>query len=93
MCALGSLFIILHHVLHLLHHWSMFTVNTKYWHFVEQTWNTVQSAETQFLLLQKLLSGTQDLSYITSLELCVDTLEYTLGNFGKMYSTPKIFRH
>ncbi|KAF3689004.1 Leucine-rich repeat-containing protein 56 [Channa argus] len=30
----------------------------------------------------KLLCGTQDLSHITSLELCIDTQENTLGNFG-----------
>ncbi|XP_026221270.1 leucine-rich repeat-containing protein 56 isoform X2 [Anabas testudineus] len=30
----------------------------------------------------KLLCGTQDLCHITSLELCVDTEENTLGNFG-----------
>lgn len=36
---------------------------------------------------QKLLCGTQDLCHITSLELCVDTEENTLGNFGKINST------
>lgn len=30
----------------------------------------------------KLLCGTQDLSNVTSLEICVDTQENTLGNFG-----------
>lgn len=38
------------------------------------------------LLLQKLLCGTQDLSNVTSLEICVDTQENTLGNFGKIYN-------
>uniref|UniRef100_A0A3Q4GVZ6 Leucine rich repeat containing 56 n=1 Tax=Neolamprologus brichardi TaxID=32507 RepID=A0A3Q4GVZ6_NEOBR len=30
--------------------------------------------------------GTQDLSNVTSLEICVDTQENTLGNFGKTYN-------
>ncbi|KAK2842059.1 hypothetical protein Q5P01_012259 [Channa striata] len=30
----------------------------------------------------KLLCGTQDLSHVTSVELCIDTQENTLGNFG-----------
>lgn len=38
---------------------------------------------------QELLCGTGDLSHVTSLEICVDTQENTLGNFGKIYSTSK----
>lgn len=38
---------------------------------------------------QELLSGTKDLSRVTSLEICVDTQENTLGNFGKICSTSK----
>ncbi|KAM9503543.1 leucine-rich repeat-containing protein 56-like isoform 1-T1 [Salvelinus alpinus] len=30
----------------------------------------------------KALSGTEDLCWVTSLEMCVDTRESTLGNFG-----------
>lgn len=32
---------------------------------------------------QESLCGTRDLSHVTSLEICVDTQEHTLGNFGK----------
>lgn len=40
-----------------------------------------------FCSLQELLCGTRDLSHVTSLEICVDTQENTLGNFGKINIT------
>lgn len=47
-----------------------------------------------FLLLstQGQICGTKDLSQVTSLELCVDTGEYTLGNFGKICSASRHMR-
>lgn len=38
---------------------------------------------------QESLCGTRNLSHVTSLEICVDTQENTLGNFGKTYSTSR----
>lgn len=45
-----------------------------------------------FLSTQEQICGTKDLSHVTSLELCVDTREYTLGNFGKLCSTSRHIR-
>lgn len=45
-----------------------------------------------FLSTQEQICGTKDLSHVTSLELCVDTREYTLGNFGKLRSTSRHIR-
>lgn len=39
-----------------------------------------------FRSTQEQVCGTKDLSHVASLELCVDTREYTLGNFGKICS-------
>ncbi|XP_028306259.1 leucine-rich repeat-containing protein 56 isoform X2 [Gouania willdenowi] len=51
---------------------------------VIQTYDDTGSADDVYLSVEKLetLCGTQDLSHITSLEICVDTREKTLGNFG-----------
>lgn len=47
-----------------------------------------------FLLLstQEQICGTKDLSHVTSLELCVDTGEHTLGDFGKICSASRHIR-
>uniref|UniRef100_H3D1E3 Leucine rich repeat containing 56 n=1 Tax=Tetraodon nigroviridis TaxID=99883 RepID=H3D1E3_TETNG len=39
------------------------------------------------------ICGTKDLSHVTSLELCIDTQEHTLGNFGKICSRSGHIRH
>lgn len=39
------------------------------------------------------LCGTEDLSHVTSLQICVDTQENTLGNFGKVFRTSRHKRH
>uniref|UniRef100_H2TUQ4 Leucine rich repeat containing 56 n=1 Tax=Takifugu rubripes TaxID=31033 RepID=H2TUQ4_TAKRU len=39
------------------------------------------------------LCGTEDLSHVTLLQICVDTQENTLGNFGKVYRTSRHTRH
>lgn len=36
------------------------------------------------LALQRNLSGSDDLQQVTSLEMCVDTRQTVLGNFGKV---------
>ncbi len=46
---------------------------------VQVSWCTVN-----FPFSQESLCGTGDLSHVTSLEVCVDTQENTLGNFGKL---------
>lgn len=48
---------------------------------VQVIWFTVS-----FCSLQESLCGTGDLSHVTSLEICVNTQENTLGNFGKQYN-------
>lgn len=48
---------------------------------VQVIWFTVS-----FRSLQESLCGTGDLSHVTSLEICVNTQENTLGNFGKQYN-------
>uniref|UniRef100_A0A8D3CFI1 Leucine-rich repeat-containing protein 56 n=1 Tax=Scophthalmus maximus TaxID=52904 RepID=A0A8D3CFI1_SCOMX len=46
-----------------------------------------ETAVERYLSPEKLksLCGTWELSHVTSLEICVDTQENTLGNFGKVY--------
>ena len=50
-------------------------------------------ATLYFQSLQKLLCGTGDLSHVKSLEICVDTRENTLGNFGKIYGALNTVTH
>ncbi|KAG7238114.1 hypothetical protein INR49_030176 [Caranx melampygus] len=49
-----------------------------------KTCEDLETAVELYLSPEKLelLCGTRDLSHVTSLEICIDTQEYTLGNFG-----------
>lgn len=63
----------------------------------EQHQTTAQQKEVRwcivhFLSTQEQICGTKNLSHVTSLELCVDAREYTLGNFGKLCSRARYLR-
>jgi hypothetical protein len=51
--------------------------------------NLIKTMTYFSLTPQKALSGTEDLVQVTSLEMCVDTQESTLGNFGERQSLVK----
>lgn len=69
----------------------MFKVTAGWWNNVKLRHKVIMTVQVSwytvnFRPLQESLCGTRDLSHVTSLEVCVDTQENSLGNFGKIYS-------
>lgn len=78
--------------------WLIKQMFIRNWSHQEWTISNCSSAQqlgwcfVHFLSTQEQICGTKELSHVTSLELSLDTQEYTLGNFGKLCSTSRHIR-